>query len=276
MLSNESINKIASLLKLNAEEFTSILKDAEEKSIQIPDGIQVFSKSELDTRDEAKTKSAYSDGKLAGEQMAVKAMKEKYGLNYEGSKDIDVLMEKFKEKLESESKKTPAEHETTIIQLRKSVEEYSAKATEWETKYNDLNITQKVFSVMPEPTNGLTKAEAFTVLKANGYEVVDANGQIQLKHNGNIVSDEKLATPLSADVAFKNIFETKGWYKPAEPAASGRGGGSSNPAQGAGIPSKLSEAEAKWKAEGKSTNGSEFATHIQSLAKENPSFDMNS
>ena len=226
MISN--LNEIEKVLHLEEGTLESAIKADEEQAITL-EGLNVYNADELNALKENIKKEEYLNGKIAGEEMAVKSVRDEYGLDFEGKK-IKNFAEAFKAKIESESKKAPSQK---IQELETDIEKLRGNATEWETKYNELQtsysnekkqykINDLIQSNLPEGVI-LPKDKIITLFKMD-YDIDFDEGTPIIKKGDNILKDEKTRNPLPLNDVLS------GWLndnKFVQEVAQGRGGGNS-------------------------------------------------
>jgi hypothetical protein len=96
------------------------------------DNLLLFQRPEFETRIKTESDSAYIRGKIAGEEMPVKAFKKTMGVEIE-SKNINEIVTAFKENVLTEAKIEPSksvkEKETMIEQLRANMAKLEEEKT---------------------------------------------------------------------------------------------------------------------------------------------------
>lgn len=186
--------------------------------------IHLMNDDEFNVLKENSKKVGYSEGKSAGEEMTIKAIKNLKGLDFEG-KTIDNLVNAYDSKLKNEFGKEPTE-----------------KVKEWEGKYNtlkstydteksllekekeqlskkleDQDINSNLQSSIPE-LNGIKKHYASTLFRIE-YNIENRDGILIAKKGGEIVKD-KFGSPLPVNELFTSFASDNGWLK-----TPGRGAG---------------------------------------------------
>ena len=124
---------------------------------------------------------------------------------------------------------------------------------------------ERIISGLPE-TN-VSKQELFALMGANGYSFEERSGKTVVLHNGAEVRNKLTLDPMPSGAVIDEFVKSKSYL-------SGRGAPQQNSPQQTGTVTfaTFKAFEADWKAQGKSTNGAEFAAKAQKLAKNNPNF----
>ena len=276
MLKKDQISKIAAALKIDATAFEEALTKAEEVELTIPDNLVVLTSEELSSRDKTTEKRGYDKGSEASIEMLVKDKKRELGLDFEG-KDPEKLLESFKAKVLVDAKVEPSaalqEKETIITGLRSNLLKLQQEKDEVASSVQKIKLETTISKAIP--TNlvaGVEADEVLLTMRHKGYEFEEKDGALVAKKNGEVIADTALRPIPIKDVINAYVTE-RGWLDSGAAAAKdGRGGGHSKPTTG--IPTKLSEAEAQWKAKGKNPGSAEYDTYIADLTKENPQFNL--
>ena len=255
MLTTATKEKLAKL-GISVDDLTNAITSKEEVDIEIPEG-KLFSDSELQVRDSNK----FNEGKTAGEEMAVKAVKEEMGLNFQGKK-VKGLAEHL-------AAQTPTATDVEA-KLRDNLTKAEREKQELQSQFDAYKTQATVFESMPALKDGFSRQEALALMKANGYEFVSENGTLKAIKNGQAVLDEKLATPMAVSDVIGNFVKEKGLIAAANTTDTKIGRGGQTQTHGKQIITKASEVAAKYEMEhGKgSLNGSGYQTHLQTIAKE--------
>lgn len=197
----KNIDKIEQLLKLEAGTLKAAIESEDEQEITL-EGLNVYTQDELSSLEENIKKQEYRNGKVAGEEMAVKAVRDEYGLDFEG-KTVRNFAEAFKNKIESESKKQPTEK---IKELETDLQKLREKNGEWENKFNQLNdsisnerkeykLKSLIESSVPKDT--ILPADKISLLFRNDYKVdFNEDGNPVVMKGDEVIKDEKTRNPL--------------------------------------------------------------------------------
>lgn len=248
---------MAAKLGMNIDE---ALAAETETDVAIPEG-NFFTPAQSSQRDNVK----YNEGKEAGEEMAVKAVKDAKGLQFQGKK-VAGLVEHL------ESLKSPDET-AAIAQLKANI----AKAEqERDTFKGELSKTKRataIRSAIPTLNNGMSMEEAEYILAANGFEFKEENNTYVPYRNGVPMRDNQLS-PLPYTDVIKSFFtEEKKWVgevpQPPPAGKNGRGAGNSQH-NGKGAFGSIKEIEEAYAAEhgAGALNTTAYSTHLQTAIKE--------
>lgn len=190
--------------------------------------LKVFSNDDYNTLISNVEKEGYNKGKVSGEQMAVKSVRDTYGLDFEG-KTVANFAEAFKQKLEQDLKVEP---DTKIEELKKDNDLLRNNLTEFENKFNnlqssveqekkDFKATSLILNSMP--ASGLSvKPEIATKLFKMEYSLdFDESGEAIVKKGDTVIKDETTRSPIKINSAIESFLQTEGLI--AKPDGSGRG-----------------------------------------------------
>lgn len=276
MLKTEHQQLISKLLNIDYKTLEAAIKAETETEVTLPDG-QLFTPTELESRDKATKAVGYKEGKEAGEEIVIKTIREKHGLEFEG-KDAEKMADAFKAKVLADAKIEPAkalqEKDAIISKLQSSVQTLESEKTEAVKKTNGILLRTEALKAVPA-VNGLKPEQVLTLMETDGYSYEKAeDGSVVWKKGGNVLRNDKDQTELKGEDVVGGFIANNGWNvdEQKQEQRNGRGGGNSG--SGTGKPTKLSEAEAQWQADGKHIAGAEFQAHVTSLTKENPNFDL--
>jgi ribosomal protein S13 len=271
MLKQEDIKRIAALLHVKDADLVDAIKSEEEKEIALPEGLTTYTDEELTTL----KGNEYKAGKKAGEEMAVKEVKEKHGLDFQG-KTIEGLLEAAKKKVLEDAQIEPTkkvqELEDKLKTVQNTVKEYETKLSEKDSEVTAVKINTELYKHIPAPgENGpaLGADDVIQLMKISGYEFRLENGATIAYKNGQPVQD-KVANPLPINEVIGSFLKEKKLVTdPVQPG--GRGGKDQRPPS---TPMKLSELKKQFQDQNKSLIGQEFAEAAQKLAKEVEGFKM--
>lgn len=269
-IKKEALTKIAELVRVPVADLEAAIKDEKEVDVAIPDGLTVFEGDELTT---LKT-NEYSKGKTAGEELAVKEVKTKMGLEFTGKK-VEGLVEAAQKKALEDAKLTP---DKKVTELTEKLNTVQATATELQTKLADkekeigqVKLSTELLKNVPAGTT-LESDEIIALMQAKGYQFEMKDGALVAVKDGKVMED-KLAKPLAVkDVITEFAKERKliadeGQTDPP----GGRGGGGGGKAVKF---TKLSELKKHFEDQGKSVNGQEFNDAFVKAKAENPDFAL--
>lgn len=258
-ISQKSIEAAFAKLGVKAEDIAAAVSSEAETEVKLPDGYEVFTPNQLTARDNIK----YNEGKDAGEEMAVKAVKEANNLSFQGKK-VEGLFKHLKEQ------KTPDESET-VAQLRKNLEKAEQDKTLAVSALSQMKKATTIHGFIPELNNGMNKSEAMAVLEANGFEFKEEGDTLKTYRNGVAVKDQKMLTDIAPADAIKSFFtEEKKWVGDSGgEGKSGRGGNNSKP-NPSSTPKTIKEVQEAWETEhgAGSANSAEYGAHLEAKMKE--------
>jgi hypothetical protein len=192
----------------------------EKKEIIVKDeNLIMFKKPDYEIRLKNEKDTEYKKGRTDGVEILIKEQKHKLGLEFDG-KEPDMLLTKFKEKIESdlqiEPDKKVKELTTTIeqlqVNLKKEIEKNTSMQNSFTAKENENKLNSTLFATIPEKavSKNLTRKEVVALFNANGYTYEIADGKEVVKLNGEVVKNTTTLEPLSlSDVMNKFVVEKK-------------------------------------------------------------------
>jgi hypothetical protein len=270
MLKKEQLQKIASLLKIKEDDLEAAIKDEKEIDLKI-DELHSFTMAELTTL----KNNEYKNGKEKGVEMAVKDVKEKLSLDFQG-KTIDGLIEATTKKALEDAKVEPEkkvkELQEKLATVQNSYKEVERKLLDKESEISSLQINSEVYKHIPtfgENSPALGQDDILQLMKANGYEFKSENGAV-IAYRGGMAVQDKLSNPVAIkEVVSSFLIEKK--LTAEDKAPSGRGAGMTPATTKFAT---LSEIKKQYEQAGKSLLGKEFADEVAKAAKDNPEFAM--
>jgi hypothetical protein len=275
MLKKTSITKICQHLKIDQAKLEAALADKAEVEIDIPDDLTVLTKPELTTRD----KNQYDTGKKAGEEMTVKELKKKHGLDFAGDdpeKLIEALQKKIKAELDLNPDARVKELETTLATAKNALLKANGKVEQLETEKLTMQADNELLSLLPQDRLEIMTNEEYLALSKSRLKIEVKDGKKVVVKDGQPVLDPKTMEPVAPAEAIKGFFGEKKWLK--DPAGNGngggRGGGNSTPGGKTGKFQKLSEVRKHVEDQGKNPYGEEGQRMLQAAITENPDIDM--
>ncbi len=270
---------MAKLLKLDLATVEAAIAAEAETDMDIPDNLMVLTSDELGLRDKAKDKIGYDRGAEASIEMFVKSKKNELGLEFDG-KDPGKLLDTFKSKVLSDAKVAPnevvVEKDSIIAGLRTNLATLEKEKNELGQTISQVKTEGAILRAVPANLVGVDAEEVLLTMRNKGFSFEEKDGAIVAKKNGELVANTAMQALPITDVIKSYATERK-WLAEEGAGAgadrTGRGGGSSKASTGAAT--KLSEAEKQWVESGKNSGTADYQRHIESLVKENPSFDLN-
>lgn len=268
MKQKDFIAKAAALLKIKPEDFEAAVKaepDAD-VSVTIDEKLTSYTEAEITTL----KSNTYKEGKLAGVEMEVDAIKKEAGLEFTG-KTLKGLLDSYGKKVLADAKIEPekkvAELTEQITTLKTTVHGLETKLSEKDQEVSGIRTNFEVLKHIPEKTS-LPGDKVVGLMKMDGYNPVFKDGKLVWEKDGKVLQDH-LGEPLPAKSVVENYVKENKLTSEVVPAGRGRGDG--NPT---GKPQKLSELKKDFEAQGKSVLGDEFQNAAEQAKKENPDFDM--
>lgn len=201
MLSQKTMDSLAAISGVKADELAQAISDEQEKELELPEG-RFLTKEKEETLLDNHGKRKYDEGKS-------KALKD----IFEGKSKEDYLEDYKKSVLEDaklEPNKKIAEKEEALKALQKKYEtdisEWTNKYQGLETKLNGVNLNTKISNLLPsELPVGLTREDA-TMIVANNFQFKEG----QVYKNGEVLRDD-LQNPITMQDAIKGFVEERKW-----------------------------------------------------------------
>lgn len=271
-LKKETIEAIAKLTKIKADDLQAAIADEKEVDLSIPDNLTALTEDEISTL----KKNEYKNGKESGVEMAVKEVKQELNLDFQG-KSVKGLVEAATKKA-IEDAKIPANEKVAELQkkvetLQATVQDQDKKLSEKDNEVAGVKLKSELYKHIPAGAS-LENDEVIELMKLKGYGFEMKDGKVISTLNGEAISDK-----LSNAIPVKDVIT--GFLKEKKLVADGSGDDDvKGRGAGSGKPpvkfTKLSEIKAKFQAEGKSTLGMEFNEAVQKAVADNKEFDMQS
>lgn len=276
-LKKTTIAKLAALAKVKPEDIEAAIAHADEQEIPIDDTIQGFNKTELDARD----RNTYNTAKKTGEEMLIKAIKQKHGIEIPGE-DADKVIEAIQKKTKAEIDQNPdariSEMERTLTTAKNSLKLANDKVASLETEKATIQLDTKLLALFPADRVETMTTDEYLALIKSKIKIETRDGKEVVIKDGQPVLDAKSLEPVPVKDAVEGYFVERNWKKAAAPPPptppGGRGGGNSNPG-GMSKFSKLSEVRKDIEDKGINPLGEKAQSLIQAAIKDNPDIDMN-
>ena len=268
-----TIDLIASLLKIKSTDLETAIKAADEVDVAIDDKLAVYTEAEITTRDRNK----YNDGKIAGEEMKIKAIKEKFGVDVPGT-DADKVIEAITKKAVKDAGINPdaavVEKDKTIEQLRGKLAEKDTEVSKLLTATKQAKADSTLLALLPANRDDRFTNEQYLTLLKTEYELTEHEGKPAVKNlkTGEIVKNDKDLTPKEPAAVISGLFESSKWLKAeGQQARPGAGGKDSKPEPGTKF-AKLSELRKHAEENNISIQGQEFRELLNKAKVENKEF----
>lgn len=271
------IEKIATLLKIKATDIEAAIASDVETDIVIDDDLQILTKAEQESRDRVK----YGEGKKAGEEMLVDAIKKDNSVDVTG-KDVKKVIEAIQKKALADANLTPdaqvLEAQKETERFKKAHKEANDKLTTLEAEREGMLNDNKLLGLFPADRSDVMNNEEYLGLIKSKIKIETREGKEVVIKDGEPILDPKTLQPIAPADALKGYFAERKWIKDAvvvDPKA-GRGGSGSGPAGALPKFTKLSEVEKHVKESGLNPQGEAGTAMLQAAIKENPDMDMKS
>lgn len=271
MLPAEQQAIVSKVFGLPFDQIATAIKDDKEVALTIDPTLTGMKAADIDIL----KKNQYDSGKAAGEEMPVKAAREKLGLTFEG-KTIDNLLAAHKAMVIAEVNK-PTDAKVTELEGQLKTVQATVATKDQEIlrlsgTLDTTTINSEVLGHLPalnDTGKAVGNAAILAMLSAEGITFKRENGALKPYKNGQLMTDT-LGSALAPKVVMDTFITEKKLI--AEELPQGRGAGGSPVPVGKAL--KLSDLKAQYTAAGKSLNGKEFMDEITKLAMDK-NFDMN-
>lgn len=278
MLTETAILRLAAIAKIDPSKFKEAISSPDATEIEIDESLTSFTKTELETR----SRNSYAADKKTGEEMLMKGIKQRYGLEVTGE-NIDAILEaltaKNKKEYDSKPDDRVVELEKTLLQAKETMKSAIERGDRAEANNKAIQEDTKFLSSFPTTRNDVFNDEEFLGLIKSKLKIENRDGRDVVIKDGQPVVHPTTFEPVSLKDAVHGYFTERNWNKQEakqedkQESKGGRGGQSSKLATG--VYTKLSEVS-KWiNDSGKNTMGSEGQAMMAAALKENPELDMN-
>lgn len=283
MLKQETLNKIANLLKLDSKKLSEAIADKNEIDLTIDDKLQVYDDAALATRDRNK----YNEGKKAGEEMLVKEIKRKHSVEVDGDdpdKVVEAIIGKVKKEAGGSASDKEKDLETKIEQWKQKHKEALEELTQVQKKAAEASLDKELLASFPKNRDSKLSDEEYLFLVKKTLEIEEKDGKRIVKKEGKVLENDKTLEPISLREAIEGHFNERKWVTEEGSGGAGAGGqqragaggGNSKPGAGGGKFSKMSEVNAYLSENGIDAKGEKGAAFIAAAVKENPQIDFSS
>lgn len=270
MLNKDEQKKLLKALKYSDEDIKTLVDDEKEQTVTIPTTTKVFTDEEFETVKNNLAKPAQK----AGGEFAIKELKTKAGLDYDG-KDADKFLEEYKKHILAEAKVSESDKEKTWqtekAALQKALSDKEAAISAIQLEKDGLLTDTKLMKLFPKDRDSkFTDDQWLTLLKSEIKIEKDGDKEVVM-HKGSKLQDDKF-NDLPLDKAIDHIFTANKWkVEEQQQQAKGRGFDSSK--QGQGTVNNMKEFREYAESKGiKSLNGSEAKKLLSEVMKSNPQF----
>jgi len=215
----------------------SVLTEAVEKgTAKIDTDLVIYKPDDFESYKTTLSNDEYKKGKTAGEEMTVKILKQKAGIEVEG-KDPEAFINTFKSSILEQAQIEPSKE---IEQLKKDKESLQKNYSELESNFNTFktDIQQKetrtkkdnqILSFLPDEGLKVNKKQALNLMRLEGYDIDYTEDGLTIPKKGDEVQkDPKTLQPIKPDDFFKTGLKELGLIED-KPGGTGRGGDDSTP-----------------------------------------------
>lgn len=278
MLSKATITKLVSMLKLDSATFEAALTAEGEVDITIDDKLQVLDEASLASRDRNK----YNEGKTAGQEMLVKEIKRKHGIEVDGDNPdavVDAIVAKTKKEVGGNPDARVLDLEGKVAQWRKKYEDAEQNLTKAQQEKAEAALDRELLSAFPKNRDSKFTDDEYLTLVKKSLKIEERDGKRVVSKDGKILEDDKSLEPIPLNKAIEGYFGERNWteqQQQQQQQRTGAGGSSSQPEGGAKKFTKLSEVNAHLAEQGLDPKGEKGAAFIKAVVKENPTLDFQS
>jgi ribosomal protein S20 len=258
-------------------EIDALINDAEEKEVALPEGVKIFTPEEYTTL-ETNLKDAGKGGYTkAGKEIAIKEMKEKLGIEFDG-KDIETFLTKAEEHFVAKAK-IPANEAKQQWEKDKGI--LQTQITDWKTKYESevgasaaAKLDATLLAKFPaNRSKGLSDEDRLLLLKSK-MEVKNEDSKQVVYYKGEKLQDN-LTNPLNIDTAITHVFTAEKWLEEGKGGAGGRGGNNNNAGGGGnGVFKTLRDVNEHIEKNNWHPGSQQATQFMQQVMKDNPQLDL--
>jgi hypothetical protein len=262
-------------LQLDVDKLIAAILAEGEVDFLVPE-VTVLTAEQQETRDNTKLaegkRIGETEGEKKGKELAAKALKKKFGIENEDTKDLDKVVELVNTKVGLGDQGLKDQ----VAALLKDKENLQGTIAEKEKVISGVKFDNDLLSYFPANRgNGLADDERLTIIKSKfQFETVD--GKVVAKRDGQAVTDPKTHAPLPVKDVIASYFAERKWV--GQGPTGGRGGDDTPPpGEGAAGLKTYSSVETQWLKDNPNGNivSQEFETYLQAAMKDVPDFDMN-
>jgi hypothetical protein len=221
-VSNEDVSKAIE---------TGELELKSDKLIEKTEDTVIYSKSDFDTYTENIKKEEYKATKQKAEEMAMKAVKNEFGFEIEGYKDVKTFVSSVKEKIIEDAKIKPDQKiqtlENDLAQVRENLKAKETEFTTFKESVVQKETRAKKDAILAGliPKEGLKVSTDITLLalKNKGLDVnLTDDGKTEFVFNGEVIKNASTLEPTDGkDFVLNKLTELELFTKPN----GGAGGG---------------------------------------------------
>ena len=174
MIAQETLKKLAVVLGVEVSALEAKIKSEEEETLEVP---VLFTEDDKNTYGE----NRFKEGKKAATEIAVKDLKVKHGLEFDG-KSLDGALEAYANKMLADAKIAPDEKVRKLTEengrlktdLQKALENETNIKSDYEGKLFHVGVRSQVLTQIPD--NTLIPKEDLLDLFMNRHRVVKEDG----------------------------------------------------------------------------------------------------
>lgn len=276
-LSKEAQKSLLKKLKYDDEQIKDLVDTDDEKSVDVPETLKIYTEDEFTVISNNLKEQNKSNHIKAGKEIAIKELKEKSGVEFDG-KDPETFISKIKEKAVEEAK-IPAndqklQWETEKKALQGKITDAEGKVTALENEKKSLTFDSTLRGKLPADRKKAFSDDDHLMLTKSRLGIKQENGKTFYEYKGKRLQDDKM-NDLDLDAAIGHIYTEEKWREDGE---GGAGGGASRPAGGGGgskptVFKNMTELKAHLKSQGIDEASAEATQAARAAKQANPAFD---
>lgn len=274
-IKKESLVKLLVRLKIAEDDAKAkdIIDAQEEKEVSIPEATKVYVGDEFTTA----TANLKNEGIKIGKELAVKDLKEKAGLDYEG-KDLDKFLTEYKSHVQKEGNISVddkvKERDKTIGELKaalkKEQEEKAAEITKGQALRNDVDLLR----ILPKDRDDRFSDDHWLSVVKSELQFGEEDGKPIVKdRQGNVIKDAQF-NAVSYETAMGDLFKSKKWNK-EEQGPGPKGPGFEDSKKVPGAINNMKEFKAYCASNNWDLKGQEAQAKLTEVTKANKDFNFN-
>jgi len=262
-------------LGFDVDKLIAAIMAQEETAIEVPSGT-FLTQEQQETRDNTKIaegkRLGETEGEKKGKELAAKALKKKFGIENEETKDLDKVVDLVNAKVATGDTGLKEQ----VAGLLKDKEALQTQLQDKDKAISGIKFDNDLLGFFPANRgNGLTDAERLGIIKSN-FQFETVEGKTVVKRDGEILKDKTTHAPLAVKQVITDYFTERQWV--GQGPTGGRGGKDDPPPDGGAAGLKTySAVEAQWLKDNPNGNivSDEFQAYLQAAMKDTPDFDMN-
>jgi hypothetical protein len=264
MYNKATIDKIAGMLGLNAEEFATGFTSEDEVELKLAEG-RFLTKEQEETLKDNHGKTRYDAGSEAAREMQLKDMSKLVGFE-ESIKDPQKFIETFKANILKQAKIEPdkkvSELEASLETLRNTILEKDTANSNLQSEIKNIQTRTKLLGAIPKLADIGLKNDDVLDLFLKSHEIKDD----AVYYNGTVLQDD-MAKNMPVEKVLNTFVSERGWDYKDDVDPRGR---KKNPNPNPGGGNTFEDYENEIKEKGLHPGGQEAQALLKTYVENNP------